>query len=425
MRCLKGTCLCAAAFVTAAAGAATYEVRPDGTGDFPTIQAAIAASADGDIIELTDGRFTGPGNRDLDYGGRAITVRSRTGSPEACVLDCAGDESDPHRGFLFSSGEQAGSVLAEITITNGWMTADVEGGAILCTSGSSPRIQGCRFSTNRHAAVRCIEGSSPVLRDCVFSRNHGSQGGAISCANSSMALDGCTFLDNTGEVSAGAFYGEESSPVFTACAFIGNVGGAAGAVSVLCGDAPEFHDCLFRSNSGEQVGALDLFCFVTGRIDGCTFLSNSGLRGGAVTSGKMSSVSVSSSTFWGNAASGGHTIHGGEIDFSLDNSIVAFSTEGGAIGCEGNVTLTCCDLYGNVGGDWVGCIADQYGIDGNIGEDPLFCDPSSGDVTIRSDSPCAPGSNPDCGLIGAWPIGCNATPAEQTTWGAIKAMFRP
>ena len=54
--------------------AATYLVNPDGSGDYPTIQAAINASSNGDIIELGDGVFTGPDNRNLDYGGRAITA---------------------------------------------------------------------------------------------------------------------------------------------------------------------------------------------------------------------------------------------------------------------------------------------------------------------------------------------------------------
>ena len=51
-----------------------YVVLPDGTGDFPTIQAAIAAVADGDVILLAAGTFTGEGNRDLDFLGKGITV---------------------------------------------------------------------------------------------------------------------------------------------------------------------------------------------------------------------------------------------------------------------------------------------------------------------------------------------------------------
>jgi hypothetical protein len=113
----------------------------------------------------------------------------------------------------------------------------------------------------------------------------------------------------------------------------------------------------------------------------------------------------------------------------LENTIIAFNDLGEAILCaDGNSSahLTCCDLYGNEGGDWVGYIEDQYGINGNISEDPLFCDPESGDFTLHEDSPCAPFTPPneECDLIGAWPVGCEPTAVRVGTWGAIKAMYR-
>ncbi|MBM3318277.1 MAG: hypothetical protein FJY75_10555, partial [Candidatus Eisenbacteria bacterium] len=54
--------------------------------------------------------------------------------------------------------------------------------------------------------------------------------------------------------------------------------------------------------------------------------------------------------------------------------------------------------------------------------DPLFCDPENLDLRLHSDSPCAPGG--ECGLMGALPIGCGPTPAEATTWGRVKVLFR-
>jgi hypothetical protein len=57
------------------AAANIYLVRPDGTGDFTTIQAAINAAVGGDVFELSDGTFVGDGNRDVDFGGKAVTVR--------------------------------------------------------------------------------------------------------------------------------------------------------------------------------------------------------------------------------------------------------------------------------------------------------------------------------------------------------------
>ena len=113
--------LCAASGVVRAP-AETLRVLPDGTGDFATIQEAIDAADSLDVVELTNGLFTGPGNRNLDFGGRAITLRSRSGDPELCIIDCQGpgtSPDDPRRGFLFRSGEGPGSVVQGITVTNG------------------------------------------------------------------------------------------------------------------------------------------------------------------------------------------------------------------------------------------------------------------------------------------------------------------
>ena len=69
-------------------------------------------------------------------------------------------------------------------------------------------------------------------------------------------------------------------------------------------------------------------------------------------------------------------------------------------------------------------MADQYGIRGNISADPLFCAPGEDDFRLQEGSPCAPDYNPDCGLIGAWPVGCGGTPTEETSWGSLKALYR-
>ncbi len=76
----------------ASASAATYVVRPDGTGDFPTIQAAIDAVSAGDTIELTDGTFTGSGNRDISVS-KTLTLRAQNGPGGSCIIDCEGSSS--------------------------------------------------------------------------------------------------------------------------------------------------------------------------------------------------------------------------------------------------------------------------------------------------------------------------------------------
>jgi hypothetical protein len=96
-------------------------VRPDGTGDFATIQAAVDGVPGRAIIELADGTFTGDGNRDVNCRGKAVVIRSQSGDPASCVIDCQGSSSNPHRAFQFISGETRSALLGGVTIRNGMM----------------------------------------------------------------------------------------------------------------------------------------------------------------------------------------------------------------------------------------------------------------------------------------------------------------
>jgi hypothetical protein len=80
-------------------------------------------------------------------------------------------------------------------------------------------------------------------------------------------------------------------------------------------------------------------------------------------------------------------------------------------------------IYAHPGGDWVGCIASQLGVNGNIGADPGFC-AQPGDLHLCTDSPCVPEHSGACGLIGALGVGCSIcgpTAVTPATWGRIKA----
>jgi predicted outer membrane repeat protein len=405
--------------------AATYEVTPDGTGDFPTIQAALDAAGPDDIIELTPGTFIGDGNRDLDYLGKAVTIRSATGDPATCVLDCQGSETEPHRGFRFHSGELATATLSGVSVVHGYIPVEPLGAAILCEEGSSPSILSCIFSDNSGSAVVCASGASPDFVGCAFMRNHGSEGGGAACDSSYPTFSGCTFQENSAEWSGGAVHGHACVAAFTECDFVENTALMSGAAHLIFGGEFAFNDCRFHGNSAQEYGAMLVF-FCTARLNRCTFTQNSATQSGAaISSGKMSYTYIQNCTFWGNAAPEG-TLYLGERESTLDNCIIAFGAEGPAMGNYGPSILRCCDIYGNAGGDWVGYIALQYGVDGNISEDPLFCDPEHGDFQLRDDSPCAPysPSNPECDLVGAWPVGCGSTATKITTWGALKARFR-
>jgi hypothetical protein len=118
-------------------------------------------------------------------------------------------------------------------------------------------------------------------------------------------------------------------------------------------------------------------------------------------------------------------------DFSdpiVENTIVAFSTQGVGISCAGSgePELSCSDIYGNAGGDWTGAIADQYGINGNFAADPLFCNAAQDTLTLNSSSPCAPNNSPNgCGLVGACPVGCGLSDAEDAAPATLLALSVP
>jgi hypothetical protein len=263
----------------------TFEIRPDGTGDFPTIQAAVDASFNSDVIILTDGVFTGTGNRDVDVQGRSITIKSAAGDPTRCVIDCQGTPSVPHRGFILSAAGESGAMIDGLSIVNGYApfaSGERLGGAIVCRGGA------------------------PTIRNCVLAGNRATAGAAIQC-------------------------GSRSSPTIESCTFFGNEALA------------------------DEGGTID-----------CRATSHPTIR----------------------------------------QSLIGFAVRGRAVSCDGTSqpSSACSDIYGNPGGDWAGCIAGQLGTNGNISEDPLLCDPSSGDFHVACNSPCE--ARPPCARIGALGTGC-------------------
>ncbi|MFC1572707.1 fibronectin type III domain-containing protein [Candidatus Eisenbacteria bacterium] len=287
-----------------------YVVHPDGTGDFATIQTAIDSAAPGDEIRLTNGVFSGPGNREINFNGKALTVKSQNVDPDSCTIDC-----QQYPGVYFVSDEGTGSVLEGVTITNGdWIT----GGAIHCYH------------------------SSPTLRNLVLTGNIANEyGGAIFCEHS-------------------------ANPTITNVLITGNSANMGGGIFLHTDSAPVLREV----------------------------------------------------TIYGNNAPAGAGIYGDacSLPVTIEQTIVAFNTGGEAVSFSGQpLSLLCCDIYGNPGGDWTGEIAGQLGVNGNISEDPQFCDAGSDDFHLTNTSPCAPANNPACGRIGARPVGCGLEAPSNLT----------
>lgn len=297
-------------------------VNADGTGDFATIAAAIAAVPTGTTIRLADGVYTGSQNTGFSYQGKSVKIESESGDPSLCILDA----EDSH-GPIAMSGLTAGASLAGVTVRRATGAVNISDGA--------PIVQNC------------------VFEDCYTT----TRGGAIRIDNASPFISGCEFAGNSSADRGGAI--------------------------AINGGAPEILESVFRDNvSGVSGGAI--FCLSsTPMIESCTLVGNS--------------AAEHAGGIWGNWSS-----------LTIVNTIVAFSSQGeGVFWNEGDVPqISCTDIYGNAGGDWVGGIADQLGQVGNIAADPQFCDLAGADLHLSSTSPCAPDGG-SCGLIGAWPVGCD------------------
>lgn len=410
--------LAVAAFVPSPiTSAETHLMLPDGSGDFTTIQAAIDAAADGDVIELGDGVYCGPGNRDVSFNNKAVTLRSASGDPRTCIIQCDGMPDDPHRGFSFSMGECETSVLSGITISHGLQSA---GGAVYCAGNASPLMQNCILEDNVSTATAgggaiCCYGRM-AISDCVFERNSARRGGALYCPmGGEVNCVRCRFEENAAASYGGAVYAH-ATPIFIECSFANNESGNRGGA--LFAGAVTLARCVLCANSSAGRGAaLELAGPAESRLASCTIVTNLSEEDGIIHCGDDATVMIA-------------------------NTIIAFSPCGSAVSCTQNglVELECSDLYGNAGGDWVGCASGQSGEDGNISLDPLFCgatqDPED-PYLLRGDSPCAPFSepNPECDLIGACPVGCPGPQAvgderggqepAGLTWSLAPAVLSP
>jgi hypothetical protein len=193
-------------FLAGVCGARTITVDDDSPADFNNIQAAIEDANDGDEVVVEDGNYTGDGNRDVDFLGKAITVRSKNG-PTNCIIDCNGSAIEPHRAFVFQSSEGTDSIVQGFTIRRGYAS---EGGGIYCAN-TGPKIIDCIFSDNSAdwgGGVYCNRGSNPKVINCIFEDNSAADfGGAFLCFADATypfpELVNCTLTNNDADHGGG------------------------------------------------------------------------------------------------------------------------------------------------------------------------------------------------------------------------------
>ncbi len=401
-----------------ALGAAVTIHVPD---DQPTIQEGLDAASAGDTVLVACGVYA-----EHDIGMKTgVWLRSEMGDPLCVTIDAQQEGR-----VMWCEGADGQTVIQGFTMTGGFAT--------YAGSGRHSHIGGGLYCDDS------LDG--PKVIDCVFLKNESvSYGGGVHCGTSGVPFfRRCRFIENSSlHAAGGGAYstcglGELCTPVFKQCVFEGNYAGESGggcsSYGVRGGGAltravVEFWDCDFVGNDcGGSGGALQAVN-VGISVDGCLFAGNDAYYcGGVLRVFNSVSAVLAGCTLVGNEAMRGSSVHAHGTDIEIYRSILAFGIDDEAVTCSvgGQAFLSCTNVYGNEGGDWVGCIEGLEAVDGNFSGDPLFRGEQNPVLpySIDVESPCAPEGNA-CGvLIGCRNVGCGASNVSATTWGKLKAIYR-
>ena len=405
--------------VVGAAWGATIRVPSD----YPLIQQALDSALEGDTILVAPGTYKGLFNKNLDFLGRDLVLRSEEGA-DSTVIDCEGSG----RGLFFHGGETAAASVAGFTVTGAnesgvycsysgptlidctilGNSASYGGGGVHC-SRSNPGLVGCTITGNSASwgsGIYCLD-SGPLLTNCTVANNAASEGGGVHCRISSPMLADCVITGNTAGINGGGVHCRNSSPTLTACTIAGNTADLRGG-GIYCQDydlpysSPSLKRCEILDNSASRGGGVycaeyshptltnctvatntaaynggGIYCHYTDpTLTNCTIATNSATDDGGGVYCSNSAPTLTNCTIAANEAFSGGGLNCSSSDPTLTNCIVWGDTPDAIFVSSGNPDVS----YSDIEGYWIGV--------GNINEKPLFVDPAGGDYHISEGSPC-------------------------------------
>jgi hypothetical protein len=424
------------------AHARVWVVLADGSGDAPTIQAAVdSAAAEGDTILVGPGTYS----ENVWIEEQSLLLVSMAGRDSTSVVS---PSTEPAITALCDWQLYPRIVGFTFTATGG--NGAKSGGS----GGIAPTFEACAFTHSSYGLIgRAYEDAGDFI-DCLFADNtydglsvdageitggeirdngrygvrvgywsitvrecsitangeHGIYGdGGAEMSGTSIHIHDCLIADNDGYGLYGTipFYWHSNIFVITGSTISGNgEGGMYGFYSSF-----ELEDCVVRDNDGrvaygDALGVEMTRCVVFG--------NQGGIRGNSTDfwGVAISSVWIIESTFHDNVS--GIVVtplwEFAAAYLRTERSIISGCTSGRGVPYCGDewthITIECTDLFDNAGGN---DICPSIDLGGNFSADPLFCDAAAGDFTLAADSPCAPEQSPTgCDLIGARPVGCAA-----------------
>ncbi|MCP4712709.1 MAG: hypothetical protein GY869_29125 [Planctomycetes bacterium] len=256
---------------------------------YDSIQEGLDMAYDYGTVIVLEGTYQGNGNRDLDFLGKALTLRSvDPNDPDivaGTIIDSQGEFSEHHQfaqfGPSLNTVADPNLVITGFTLINGYAAL---GGAIYC-SGSPLKLINCvlRQNTANFGGGLYITDSNPLIYNCIIEDNTASIGGGIWWDQSGGSIIQSTFFSNEATYGGGIYAQSGCELNFINCMIIGNsaLDYGGGMHSHNCDFI--LINCIFSGNTaGVHGGGLDNYQSDPNLLN-CTFSKNSvGENGGGI-----------------------------------------------------------------------------------------------------------------------------------------------
>lgn len=238
-------CFCCILLAAPFADAGTVRVP----GDYAHIQDALDAAMNGDLVLVAAGIYSGEGNRDLDFHGKSVMLRSESG-PESTIIDCGFLSG----GVTFHTGEDSRTSINGFTILNG----SAGYGAGISLEGASPRITDCTISgcaaEHDGGGIDCRAGSDPLVFRCRVTGCEAGFGGGIACYRSDPRIEACIFEGNTAHSFGGGIYLYYSESAILSCVVSDNRASSGAGIRCSAYGSPSILNCTVVDNEADISG---------------------------------------------------------------------------------------------------------------------------------------------------------------------------
>ena len=170
---------------------------------YSTIQSAINAANDGDIIEVESGKYS----ENISFNGKNVNVRAKDG-PTVTTISPAVDNINSSI-ITFNQNEHSGAVLQGFTLADGKAPY---GAGILIANGASPSISNCTIKNciaEKSGGGIAIMGNNtmPNISGGSISYNKATNGAGIACLDDAkLFIESVRIDQNEAYDSGGGIY---------------------------------------------------------------------------------------------------------------------------------------------------------------------------------------------------------------------------